>query len=199
MHSTFVNQIVSTSRFSGEKNHKCPTCFKSFRVRGDLKRHLKIHLRLIEKEQTQKIKDEADSMAIYNEDCNNKLTSNNDPSKPNVTYGDAANSDIYIETSSLLNEVAATATTNNNIENTSFRSPRKRKSKSTLKPKKAKAQENIMSVLQLPSTIGRLQNSETSVTTIPGDISKMLPKPQKVDGIAVSVSDEQYQIYLLGT
>lgn len=201
--------IVSTKSFqclrclSGEKNHKCPTCGKLFRVRGDLKRHLKIHQRLIEKEQTQKIKDEAeiaDSMAMYNEDCNNKPT-NSDTIKPNAMYGDAANGDIFIETSNLLNEVTATAT-NNNIENTSLRSPRKRKSKSNVRQKKIKAQENVqesMSVLQLPATIGSLQNSETLVTSMPGDISKMLTKPQKVDGISVSVSDEQYQIYLLGT
>lgn len=193
-----MNPLITNSKqIAGEKNHKCPTCGKLFRVRGDLKRHLKIHLRLIEKEQqTQKRKDDAeiiDSMAIYNKET----------LKPNVIYGDAVNGgDIFIETSDLMSEVAAT-TTNNNVENTSLRTPRKRKPKSNVKQKKSKTQDSghheTLSVLQLPSTIGSVQDAENLVTpSIPVDINKMLQKQEKVEsGITVSVSNEQYQIYLL--
>lgn len=144
---------------------------------------------------------------MYNEDCNiapgfkikyNKQT-NNDTLKPIAIY--AANGDIFNETSNLLSDVAVIAT-NNNIENTSFLSPRKRKTNSKSKPKKTKTQANMhdnLSVMQLPSTIGSIQNSETLVTSLPVDINKILPKQEKADGISVSVSDEQYQIYLIET
>lgn len=207
-HISFPNFPIS-----GEKNHKCPTCGKLFRVRGDLKRHLKIHLRLLEKEQTQKRKDDAelvDSMMTYSEDCNtasdykikyNKQTNNDDTLKSsNIMYGDAANGDIIFNVTSNLIEVTATAT-NNNVENVTLPSPRKRKPKSNLKQKKGKIQESMqsLSVLQLSSsTIGNIQTSETLVTSIPVDINKMLPKQEKDHNITVSVSDEQYQIYLLG-
>lgn len=177
-----------------------------FRVRGDLKRHLKIHLRLIEKEQTQKLKDEAEiaeNMVIFNEDCSNlpgykikycKQT-NDDTLKSNVVYGDAANhGDIFHETSNLLTEVASTAI-NNNTENENFISSRKKRSKSNVKPKKSKTQQNMhdnssTNLLQLPSTnLGNLQNSETLVTSTPVDINKIIPKQEK--------PEDQYQIYLL--
>lgn len=178
-------------------------------MRGDLKRHLKIHLRLLEKEQTQKRKDEAelvDSMVIYSEDCNtasdykikyNKQTNDDTLKSTNIIYGDAANGDIIFNGETNLTEVTATAT-NNNIENLTLRSPRKRKPKSNLKQKKGKMQEVMHGNLsELPSTIGSIQNSETIVTSIPVDINKMLPKQEKDHNITVSVSDEQYQIYLL--
>lgn len=164
-------------------------------------------MRLIEKEQTQKIKDDAETI-IYSGDCNiapefkikyNKQT-NDDTLKPIAIYGVAANGDIFNETSNHLNNDVAIINTNNN---TSFLSPRKRKTNTNTntksKQKKTKAQDNMhdnLSVLQLPSTIGSIQNS---VTSLPDDINKMLPKQEKSDGISVSVSDEQYQIYLIET
>lgn len=185
-----------------------------FRVRGDLKRHLKIHLRLIEKEQ--KLKDSesviVDSMAIYNENSaalvdGTKPIMDNDAVKPNIIYGNAANNgDMFSETSNLLSEAASVTMSNNNVENANFRSPRKRKPKAAVKQKKVKIQDiggvvhDNLSVFQLPSTVGSIQNSETLVTSIPVvDLNKILSKSSdKVDGVTVSGSDEQYQIYLLG-
>ncbi|XP_037047397.1 zinc finger protein 236 isoform X2 [Bradysia coprophila] len=189
---------------TGEKNHKCTTCGKLFRVRGDLKRHLKIHLRLIEKEQTQKLKDEAeivDSLVVYNDNnaaadytCNKQISK--DTVKTNIIYGDATNGDIFNDTTAVSNEVAGTAS-NNNIESNNFRSPRKRKAKSTPKQKKTKIQESLQdnfSVFQLPASI---QNSGSIVASMPVGINKILAKPDRTDGVAVSVADEQYQIFLL--
>lgn len=160
------------------------------------------------------MKDDAETVenaVIYSEDGTiaseyktkyNKPT-NNDTVKLNAVYGVAANGDIFNETSSHLSNVVVTAS-NNNIENASLLLPRKRKTKSNAKQKKTKTQGNMhddnLSVLQMPSTIGSIQNSETLVTSsLPVDINKMLPKQEKVDGISVSVSDEQFQIYLIET
>lgn len=165
-------------------------------------------MRLIEKEQTQKIKDDAEiaeNMVAYNEDCNTlpgykmkySKQTNNDPSKPDVIY--AANGDIFNNTSNLLNEVVPSATSNN-VANTTFLSPRKKRSKSNVKQKKNKTQDNMLSnlsttVLQLTSTnLGSMQNSETLVTST-ADVNKIIPKQEKPDGI--TIGDEQYQIYLL--
>lgn len=168
-------------------------------MRGDLKRHLKIHLRLIEKEQSQKLKEEAvivDSMVISNKP-------ENDTIKSNIIYAHAANGDIFNETSNLLNGGVTVSVTNNNIETTNVPLPRKRKPRATIKQKKNKLQENVqnsLSVFQLPSTVGSIQNSDNLVTSIPVvDINKILSKSgEKVDGVSVTGSDEQYQIFLLG-
>ncbi len=174
-----------------------------------MKRHLKIHLRLIAKEQ--KLKDDAEivdhQLVIYNENATTTTSpdktnkQSNDPVKSNIIYSNAANGGIFSETSSLLKEMVPTTTTNNNIESNNFRTPRKRKAKSTVKQKKVtittqNLNENL-SVFQLPSTIDSMQHSTgTLVTSIPIDINKMVPKQEKVDSI--SVSEDQYQIYLLG-
>lgn len=171
-----------------------------------MKRHLKIHLRLIEKEQTQKLKEETeivDGIAVYNENtaaadytCTKQI--NNGTIKANIIYGDATAGDIFNDASNVGNEVATTAT-NNNIEGGNFRSPRKRKPKSAPKQKKSKPQESLhdnFAVFQLPAGI---QNSESIVGTMPVGISKILPKPDKTEmGVTVAVAEEQYQIFLLG-
>lgn len=149
---------------------------------------MKIHLRLIEKEQSQKTKDGAEVLDKNN--IYNKQTSV-DSLKTNDIYGVAGDDNIFNDTPNLLNGVTETAT-NNNIENTSFLSPRKKKAKAVTKPKRTKTQEIMpgnLSTGMLPSTS----------TSLPDDINNVLTKQEKVDGISLSVSDEQYQIYLIET
>lgn len=111
-------------------------------------------------------------------------------------YNSNANGDIFCESSP--------SHGNNNIEDANCLLTRKRKSRNATSAKQKKNKisgnmhSNLSTIMQSPSnTTGKLQNTEGLITSIPVDISNIILKQEKSDGIITAVSDDQYQIYLL--